>query len=65
MESFEEAELALRFTLSRPVTAALTPGHEQFLRWACDIAEDLRPLAPEEEALVAERSSGLAPIFTS
>jgi aryl-alcohol dehydrogenase-like predicted oxidoreductase len=62
-ETFEEAKLALRFTLSRPVTAALTPGHEQFFRWACDIADAFRPLSAAEEALAVEHSAGLQPLF--
>jgi len=63
VDTLEEARLALRFTLSLPVTAAVTPGHRQFLDWAIEIAEDLTPLSEEEQRLVAERAKGLAPIF--
>ncbi|MGC9360520.1 MAG: aldo/keto reductase [Anaerolineae bacterium] len=63
VETLEEARLALRFTLSLPVTAAVTPGHRQFLEWAIEIAEDLTPLSEEEQRLVAENAKGLAPIF--
>jgi len=59
----EEAALALRFTLSRPVTAAVSPSYARFLWWACDVADRFQPLTPEEEAEVARRSAGLRPIL--
>ena len=59
----EEASLALRFTLSRPITAATSPSHAELLWWACDTADRLRPLSQEEEAQVAKLSEGLEPIF--
>lgn len=63
VENPEEASLALRFTLSLPVTAAVSPSHAELLWWACDAAERFKPLSKEEAALVAERSKGLTPIF--
>ncbi len=63
VDTFEEASLALRFTLSRPVTAAVTPGHEKFFKWACDIADQFTPLTAEEEEEVARRSQGVEVIF--
>lgn len=63
VETFEEARLAVRFTLSQPVTAAVSPGHAQLLWWACDAAEQFTPLTAEEAAEVARRSEGLEPIF--
>ncbi len=59
----EEAKLALRFTLSLPVTAAVSPGHADLLWWMCEAAHEFAPLTPAEEALVKERSAGLAPLF--
>src|SRR5207253_6320252 len=41
-----EAELALRFTLSQPITAAIPPGEEPLFRRALDIADRYRPLEP-------------------
>jgi len=59
----EEASLALHFTLSKPITAAVSPSHAGLLWWACDAADQFTPLTDEEAALVAQRSEGLAPIF--
>ena len=63
VETYEEAQLALRFTLSMPITAAVSPSHADLLWWECDAAEELTPLSDEEAAAVAQRSEGLAPIF--
>ena len=63
VDTFEEASLALRFTLSKPITAAVSPGHAELLWWACDAAEQFQPLSEEEAAQLAERSEGLDPIF--
>ena len=62
--SAEEAALGLRFTLSRPVTAAVSPSHAELLWWACDAADRLEPLTDQEETQLSEQSQGLAPLFT-
>jgi hypothetical protein len=54
--------LALRFTLSRQVTSAVSPGNEEQLWWMCDTANRLTPLSPEEEARLRSRAEG-RPIF--
>lgn len=61
----EEARMGLRFTLSRPVTAAVSPSHAELLWWACDATQGLRPLSDDEEAELAQRSEGLTPLFTA
>ncbi len=63
VDSYEEAKLALRFTLSKPITAVLSPGHIEFLRWACDAADEFKPLSEEEATQVARLSEGLDPLF--
>jgi predicted aldo/keto reductase-like oxidoreductase len=63
VESYEEAKMAVKFTLSRPVTAAVSPGHEHLIRWAVQAAEEFEPITPEEEQLLAERARELSPIF--
>lgn len=63
VDTYEEARLAMRFTLSRPVTAAVTPGHPELFEWACDAAEEFEPLTAEEERDLRERASDLEPVF--
>lgn len=43
VDTLEEAKAALCFTLCKPVTAALTPGHGELLRLACDALDELGP----------------------
>ena len=61
----EEAALGLRFTLSRPVTAAVSPGEAELLWWACNAAQQFTPLTPEEETQLEARSAGLVPILSA
>ena len=63
VDTFEEVSLALRFTLSKPITAAVSPGHAELLWWACDAADRFKPLSEEEAAQLARQSEGLDPIF--
>lgn len=63
VETPQEAAMALRFTLSKPVTAAVSPSHAELLWWMCDAAEKLTPLSEQEEKAVAAASIGLDPIF--
>ncbi len=65
VESPEEARLGLRFTLSLPVTAAVSPGHEKLFDWACDAAEGLSPLTDAEQAMLRERATTLEPVFSA
>jgi aryl-alcohol dehydrogenase-like predicted oxidoreductase len=60
-----EAALGLRFTLSRPVTAAVSPSHAELLWWQCDAAAKFKPLSDEEEAQLAQQSEGLWPVFSA
>jgi len=62
--SYEEAARGIRFTLSKGVTSALTPGHEPLFRWACDAAEALTPLTAEDEAAIAAAARDLRPVFS-
>ena len=59
----EEAQLALRFTLSQPITAAIPPGELQFFDWATKIALDFKPLTDLEVQELENRSAGLEAIF--
>ncbi len=63
VESYEEAEVATRFTLSMPVTAGVSPGHIELFRWMCDAAEKLGPLAEADEQALETAAAGLEVIF--
>ena len=59
----EEARRAVRFTLSLPVTAGVSPGHVELFRLMADAAEELGPLAPSDEAALRAEASQLDVIF--
>src|SRR5919109_1497892 len=59
----ELASLALRFTLSLPVTAAIPPGHQELWELALRVAQDPQPLTPEEEQRVRALAMQTEPLF--
>jgi len=59
----EEAEAALRWTLSQDVTAAVPPGEPPLFAMALDIAERFRPLTAEEAEELRRKAQTLEPIF--
>jgi len=59
----EEADLALRFTLSQPVTAVIPPGDIRLFRRALEIAHDFVPLQDGEMRRLRRLSEGLTPLF--
>jgi predicted aldo/keto reductase-like oxidoreductase len=60
-----ETSLALRYTLSLPVTAAVPPGEEPLWRLALDTALDLKPLTDSDRADLKSLADSLKPIFTA
>jgi aryl-alcohol dehydrogenase-like predicted oxidoreductase len=58
-----EATLALRWTLSQPITAAVPPGDEKYFRLAMDAAQRFKPLKAKEEKELMARAAGVEPIF--
>jgi len=58
-----EASLALRWTLSLPVTAAVPPGDEKYFRFAMDVGQKFEPLRAEEEKTLMARAAGVEPLF--
>jgi aryl-alcohol dehydrogenase-like predicted oxidoreductase len=58
-----EQELALRFTLGQPVTAALPPGEEELFWRAVEIAVMFQPLDAAETEQLKTMASKLDPIF--
>ena len=59
----ETASLALRFTLGIPVTAAIPPGHSELWEMAYRVAQDPKPLTPEEERRLRELAARTEPLF--
>jgi aryl-alcohol dehydrogenase-like predicted oxidoreductase len=59
----EEADLALRFTLSQPVTSAIPPGDIRLFRRAIEIARSFVPLQDGELRRLRRLSAGLTPLF--
>lgn len=58
-----EAQMALNWTLSLDVTAAVSPSHAELLWWMCDAADRYCALSDDEQKQVAARSVGLEPLF--
>lgn len=60
-----EMSLALRYTLSQPIAAAIPPGEEPLFRQALEIAQDFEPLNPEEVRELSDLAEGLEPVFSA
>lgn len=58
------AELALWFTLSLPVTAAIPPGDENIFRMALGLGERFRKITPREEQQLRAEAQKITPIFS-
>jgi len=58
-----KAQLAFRWTLSQEVTAAVSPGQHDLFPMMLDLADNFRPLTPEEEQELRKMAEGLTPIF--
>jgi len=63
LDTPEEAGLALRFTLSHPVTAAIPPGDENLFAMALKLAADFKPLAPAEAEAMKAKGLAASPLF--
>jgi predicted aldo/keto reductase-like oxidoreductase len=63
VDTYQEARLAVRFTLSKPITAGASPGHAELLQWMCDAAKEFEPLTEREAQQLKEWSQDLEPIF--
>lgn len=59
----QKAELALRFTLSLPISAAVTPGDIRLFRMAIKAAANFSPVSDAEIAALRQWDPDLQPIF--
>jgi len=58
-----EAALGFRWTLSRPITAAMPPGDERYFRLGMDIGQKFTPVTHAEEQKLLASAAGVNPIF--
>ena len=58
-----EATMALRYTLSLPITAALPPGDIRLFRLALDIADGFTPLSAPEQETIRIQAAADKPLF--
>jgi predicted aldo/keto reductase-like oxidoreductase len=58
-----QAELGYRWTLSRPVTAALPPGDERYFRLGMEIGQRFQPVTEDETATLMASATGVNPFF--
>jgi aryl-alcohol dehydrogenase-like predicted oxidoreductase len=63
LEDQKTARLALSWTLSQDITAAIPPGEASLFELALSIAASYRPLNPAETAEVSSLARGKEPIF--
>jgi len=63
IEDRELLKLALRWTLSLPVTAAIPPGDPELWQMAVEVAQDFTPITPGEEQYLRENARGRKPLF--
>jgi aryl-alcohol dehydrogenase-like predicted oxidoreductase len=59
----EQAALALRWTLSQRITAAIPPGDERYFPLAMYVAQNFQPITPDEEKHLIASAAGAMPIF--
>ena len=58
-----QAVLGYRWTLSRPITAAIPPGDERYFRLGMDIGQQFEPVTEQESAKLLAGAAGVNPIF--
>ena len=63
VQTYEEARAALRWTLSRPVTSCVAPGHGEFLWWMIAAADQIAALTPQQEQAMVVAADRVEPIF--
>ncbi len=59
----DDIRMGLRFTLSHPVTAAITPGEVELFKIALNVSDSLLPLKDDEIQLIKEKGLKGTPLF--
>lgn len=60
----EQAALALRWTLSQKITAAIPPGDERYFPLAMYVAQNFQPIRSDEEKYLMASATDAVPIFS-
>lgn len=60
----EDILTGLRFTLSHPVTAAITPGESSLFKMALSLSDRIHPLDESEIKMIKERALKAEPLFS-
>jgi predicted aldo/keto reductase-like oxidoreductase len=63
LEDRRLASLALRWTLTQPVTAAIPPGDQELFRLAVEIAQEFTPVSDAETEELKRLAKGKSPLF--
>ncbi len=63
VKSVDEAKLALRFTLTQPISSAIPPGESSLFDWALEVGREFTPVSTEEIEILKKMAVGQAPIF--
>jgi predicted aldo/keto reductase-like oxidoreductase len=63
LSSPEDIKMGLRFTLSHPVTAMLTPGEQELFKIALNVTPDLKPLEADDLQTIKEKGLKQTPLF--
>lgn len=61
----DEAKLAMAFTLSQPVTAAIPPGDVRLFEIAVDLAADMQPVTEQQMEKLKRWAAEMNPIFSN
>jgi predicted aldo/keto reductase-like oxidoreductase len=65
IEDRELAALALRFTLSQDITAAIPPGDERFFDLALELAPGFKRITAAERETLFAKAKSITPVFKS
>ena len=63
LTSEEDIRMALRFTLSHPIAAAIPPGEAELFRIALNLRDQLKPLNNEEVEIIKTKALNGNPLF--
>jgi len=63
VDDAERARMALNYTLSLPITAAIPPGDPRLFRMAVELALQFTPVTSDARQALAQEMQGVEPIF--